>query len=71
MLDMYKYILGKVSFDKNIFKKELNKAVNNLPQEEAVSFIKWCKTSFDAELLNDCIDVEKEKLSQVSNSAAA
>lgn len=71
MFDMYKYILGKVSFDKNIFKKELNKAVNNLPQEEAVKFIKWCKISFDAELINDCIDIKEGKPSQLSKSAAA
>lgn len=71
MFEMYKYILGKVSFDKNIFKKELNKAVNNLPQEEAVKFIKWCKISFDPELVNDCIDIKERKLSQVSNTAAA
>jgi hypothetical protein len=67
---MYKYILGKVSFDKNIFKKELNKAMNNLPQDEAVKFIKWCKISFDHELLNDCIDLNEEKFSRLSNSAA-
>lgn len=53
MLEMYKYILGKVSFDKDIFKKELRKALISLQKEEAVSLISWCSISFDKQMVNE------------------
>jgi hypothetical protein len=53
MLEMYKYILGKVSFDKVIFKKELNKALKTLQKEEADTLKKWCVISFDDQLIKE------------------
>jgi hypothetical protein len=54
MLEMYKYILGKVSFDKVIFKKELAKAMKSLQKEEAKNLKKWCSVSFDSKLIKEC-----------------
>jgi hypothetical protein len=53
MLEMYKYILGKVSFDRNIFKKEFKKAIKNLQHDEARNLFKWCRISLDEGLLHD------------------
>ncbi|MCW3104189.1 MAG: hypothetical protein JWO09_2629 [Bacteroidetes bacterium] len=61
MFEMYKYILGKVSFDKEIFKKELRKAVSALKKEEADELIGWCRISFDEQLVKNAI-AEKEQM---------
>jgi hypothetical protein len=53
MLDTYKYILEKVSFDKDIFRNELNKAMSSLKKEEAIDLFRWCKITFDEMLTRD------------------
>jgi hypothetical protein len=50
---MYKYILGKVSFDKNIFKKELNKALTSLEYNDCISLLRWCRITFDEQLVKE------------------
>jgi len=40
----YKFILRKVSFDSKLFRKELNKAYENLTYEETLLLNKWVKT---------------------------
>lgn len=61
MLEMYKYILEKVSFDKDIFRKELKKALKSLKPEEAKKLIGWCKTSFDEQLINSSVAGKNKK----------
>ena len=48
-LRMYKYfqkILEKVSFDRELFTKELRKAINILDRKELLSFRVWCLATF-------------------------
>jgi len=46
MLDYAKMILKKVSFDRNLFEKELVKAINVLILPELREFKKWCYDQF-------------------------
>lgn len=57
MLDYFKTILTKVSFDAKLFEKELRKAIKNLIQEEIEELKKWCYANFGSEhqrALNRC-----------------
>ncbi|MCW3070373.1 MAG: hypothetical protein JWO44_263 [Bacteroidetes bacterium] len=67
MFEMYKYILGKVSFDKDIFQKELKKAVSALKKEEADALIGWCRISFDEQLVKSVVG-EKDKMRMFAGS---
>ncbi|HEX8515978.1 MAG TPA: hypothetical protein VF868_07245 [Bacteroidia bacterium] len=67
---MYKYILGKVSFDKNIFKKELTKALKNLKHDEAKSLVNWCRISFDEQLLKGLESIDENQESAVMQLGA-
>lgn len=46
MLELCKEILTKVSFDRLLFQKELNKALKWLQTEEIESFKEWCQNTF-------------------------
>lgn len=46
MLEMCKEILTKVSFDRLLFQKELNKALKWLQTEELEYFRDWCLSTF-------------------------
>lgn len=46
MLEFSKQILLKVSFDKNLFKKELIKAKRWLKSDEHTLFKAWCLATF-------------------------
>jgi hypothetical protein len=46
MLELSKNILGRVSFDKILFKKELSKAIRWLKKEEAMLLKVWCLANF-------------------------
>ena len=46
MLEYFKTILTKVSFDAKLFEKELCKALNNLIEEEVNELKKWCYAKF-------------------------
>ena len=50
MLEYSKAILEKVSFDPELFQKELKKALNLLNPEEVRELILWCKARFAYEL---------------------
>lgn len=45
MLEYYKSILGKVSFDPILFRKELRKAFRNLRGAELIELRDWLKDS--------------------------
>ena len=47
MLEYSKTILQKVSFNRDLFKKELNKAIRFLKREEIVLLQIWCMVSFN------------------------
>lgn len=49
MLDYVKTILGKVSFDSKLFKKEFEKALKVLMPEEVNELISWMKSHFDGQ----------------------
>ena len=46
MLEFSKKILGKVSFDKKLFRKELHKCATWLSNKEGISLNMWALTSF-------------------------
>ena len=46
MLEFSKKILGKVSFDKHLFKKELQKCTNWLNNKEGLTLKIWALSTF-------------------------
>lgn len=46
MMEYVKVILLKVSFDKKLFEKELNKGLNLLVPSEIKEFEDWCYKTF-------------------------
>lgn len=46
MLNYFKTILSKVSFDVKLFEKELNKAINTLIEKEVKELKDWCYDNF-------------------------
>lgn len=47
MLKYCMFILSKVSFDRNLFEKELNKAIAFIDvREEIIELEKWCREIF-------------------------
>lgn len=46
MLELSKKILSKVSFDKNLFKKELSKSIRWLSKKEVITLKIWSLTTF-------------------------
>ena len=46
MLEFCKQVLLKVSFDKDLFKKELKKMISLLKKEEIVMLQLWCIATF-------------------------
>ncbi|GAA4830928.1 hypothetical protein [Algivirga pacifica] len=46
MLEYSKTILEKVSFDRNLFEKELNKAFALLTRDETLKLKIWCSQRF-------------------------
>ncbi|MBL7904483.1 MAG: hypothetical protein JNL22_05630 [Bacteroidales bacterium] len=47
MLEYSKTILQKVSFSKDLFRKELNKAIRFLKREEIIMLQVWCMVSYN------------------------
>jgi len=45
MLDYYKTVLGKVSFDPTLFRKELRKAFKHLIDDEKIELRDWLESS--------------------------
>jgi len=57
MLEYFKTILSKVSFDKRLFEKELRKAIKSLVDEEIELLKEWCYRKFGGQyqpILADC-----------------
>ncbi len=57
MLNYFKTILSRVSFDARIFEKELRKAIKSLIADELTELRSWCYTNFGGEheaILNRC-----------------
>ena len=46
MLEFSKQILSKVSFDRNLFNKELKKSISWLKKDEIEKLKVWCLSSF-------------------------
>lgn len=46
MLEYFKTILSKVSFDKRLFEKELRKAIKALVPDEILLLKEWCYEKF-------------------------
>lgn len=47
MMDYWKLILKKVSFDLKLFEKELLKALDTLVESEIQEFKNWCFENFE------------------------
>jgi hypothetical protein len=56
MLDYFKTVLAKVSFDQLLFEKELRKALKSLVPEEINALREWCYKRFAEHqpILNVC-----------------
>ena len=57
MLEYFKLILKKVSFDRSLFEKELKKAIGRLVGPEITELKKWCYANFSIRyrlVLNRC-----------------
>ncbi|MEO9872823.1 hypothetical protein [Ekhidna sp.] len=57
MLEYFKTILSKVSFDKRLFEKELKKAIKTLVNDEIDQLKEWCYQKFGMQyqpILADC-----------------
>ncbi len=50
MLEYSKEILQKVSFDPELFQKELQKAIRMLGEDEVRELILWCRIQFGMEM---------------------
>lgn len=48
MLEYFKTILSKVSFDKRLFEKELRKAIKALVPQEVHELKDWCYQKFSS-----------------------
>ncbi len=46
ILEYFKIILEKVSFDAKLFEKELRKAISQLIKSEIIALKKWCYQQF-------------------------
>lgn len=46
MLEYFKTILSKVSFDKKLFEKELKKAIKSLLKDDLSELKRWCYDNF-------------------------
>ena len=46
MLEYAKVILPKVSFSKDLFKKELNKCIGWLEEDKVHELFQWCNENF-------------------------
>ena len=56
MLEFSKKILRKVSFDKNLFRKELSKSISWLTKKEILTLKIWTLTTF-SEYKNTILEV--------------
>jgi len=57
MLEYFKTVLSKVSFDRWLFEKELLKAIKSLVKEEIMALKEWCYNEFGNDyepILNKC-----------------
>ena len=57
MLEYFKTILSKVSFDAGLFEKELKKAIKSLIPQEIIKLKDWCYEQFGhlyQGILNSC-----------------
>ncbi len=50
MIEYVKTVLSKVSFDKNLFEKELLKALVLLLPNEIIELRKWCISTYSPDL---------------------
>lgn len=64
MLELSKQILEKVSFDRMLFKKELQKAIKWLKKDELLLFKVWCLATFG----NTYGDVIREVFRNISKT---
>jgi hypothetical protein len=55
MLELTKNVLKSVSFDKSLFKKELNKSLNWVGKDDYTQLKIWCLASFAmySDVIND------------------
>ena len=58
MLELSKQVLSRVSFDKNLFYKELKKSISWLNKDEHILLKSWCLASFGfyAELITEAFE---------------
>jgi coproporphyrinogen III oxidase len=52
ILEYFKIILEKVSFDAKLFEKELRKAINQLLKPDLIALKKWCYEQFGIKYRN-------------------
>jgi argininosuccinate lyase len=63
MLELSKQILQKVSFDRELFKKELRKSIAWINPNERSDLKEWCLTTFGMVYQDLILDVFDRKMS--------
>lgn len=66
MLEYVKLILEKVSFDKELFEKELKKGISYLVADEVVELKNWCYSRFGSMYRSVLNKIFRRKSSQIS-----
>lgn len=66
MLEYVKLILEKVSFDKELFEKELKKGISYLVPDEVVELKNWCYSRFGSMYKSVLNKIFRRKSSQIS-----
>lgn len=66
MLEYVKLILEKVSFDKELFEKELKKGISYLVPEEVIELKSWCYSRFGSMYKSVLNKIFRRKSSQIS-----
>lgn len=57
MYEFSKNILGKVSFDKTLFRKELIKAIERISPDEKIPLKLWCLGTFGQQYTEEIIEI--------------
>ena len=57
MFELSKRILEKVSFDKNLFRKELGKAIKWVKPDEKIVLKVWCLATFGHQYQEEIMEV--------------
>jgi len=62
ILEYHKMILDKVSFDEELLKKELEKAIRSVSCNEEQDLLEWCRQNLGEEYEEAALDMMRQKM---------